>query len=136
MDIHGHPWFSMGIHGCPWAAMVFHGHPWISMGIHGFPMASMDIRGDPWFSMFIYGYPWASMVFQIWYGGNVDILMTISKVSDFSQEMELTREFQIWTASQVGNIWRSHSKSCLCYEFPAETRLTVYRRLDTVAAGS
>ena len=66
MDIHGHPWISMGIHGYPWISMDIHGCPWISMDIHGYPWISMDIRGYPWIGQMIptgfgYGYSQSGM---------------------------------------------------------------------------
>ena len=65
MDIYGHSWIPMDLHGHAhqWTSMDIHGYPWRFIDLHGFPWTCtpMDIYGHLWTSMDIHGHPWTLM---------------------------------------------------------------------------
>ena len=65
---------------------------------------------------------------------NISKMMHIFKFSEHSHEIELIPEIRIQSAPKEDNCWKFQTTDnpffVLLYEFPAETRLTVYRRLD------
>ena len=65
------------------------------------------------------------LVFQ-----NVENLMKFSKIFEKSQKIRLHQHMNFWMSSNEDLIREVSKMLVLLYEFPAETRLTVYRRLD------
>ena len=62
-------------------------------------------------------------------------MMKISQILDKSQEIDLHQEIVNWKLSYEDLVREEREMLVLLYEFPAETRLTVYRRLDIIEQG-
>ena len=71
---------------------------------------------------------------------NISKMMHIFRFSEYFHEIELVPEIRIQTAPKEDNCWKSETTDnpffVLLYEFPAETRLTVYRRFDILTNSS